>query len=77
MALVQFERLQSLLEQSTQVSYRRGWLALLVVVWSHLKFIEGELQEQVKIGALLNNLAIEPLHDKWLPDSGSQKPGQP
>jgi len=30
---------------------------------SHLKFIEGELQEQVKIGALLNNLQIEPLHD--------------
>ena len=30
---------------------------------SHLKFIEGELQEQVKIGALLNNLEIEPLHD--------------
>ncbi len=29
---------------------------------SHLKFIEGELQEQVRIGALLNNLAIEPLH---------------
>ncbi len=30
---------------------------------SHLKFIEGELQEQVKIGALLNNLQIEPLHE--------------
>lgn len=30
---------------------------------SHLKFIEGELQEQIRIGALLNNLAIEPLHD--------------
>ncbi len=30
---------------------------------SHLKFIEGEMQEQVKIGALLNNLEIEPLHD--------------
>ena len=29
---------------------------------SHLKFIEGELQEQIKIGALLNNLQIEPLH---------------
>lgn len=28
---------------------------------THLKFIEGELQEQVKIGALLNNLQIEPL----------------
>lgn len=30
---------------------------------SHLKFIEGELQEQIKIGALLNTLEIEPLHD--------------
>jgi len=30
---------------------------------THLKFIEGELQEQVKIGALINNLQIEPLHD--------------
>ena len=30
---------------------------------THLKFIEGELQEQVKIGALLNNLQIEPLAD--------------
>lgn len=30
---------------------------------SHLKFIEGELQEQIKIGALLNTLQIEPLHD--------------
>ena len=29
---------------------------------SHLKFIEGELQEQIKIGALINNLQIEPLH---------------
>jgi len=29
---------------------------------THLKFIEGELQEQVKIGALLNTLEIEPLH---------------
>ncbi len=29
---------------------------------SHLKFIEGELEEQVKIGALLNTLEIEPLH---------------
>ena len=28
---------------------------------SHLKFIEGELQEQIKIGALINNLQIEPL----------------
>ena len=31
---------------------------------SHLKFIEGELQEQIKIGALINNLQIEPLHQK-------------
>jgi transglutaminase-like putative cysteine protease len=30
---------------------------------SHLKFVEGELQEQIKIGALLNTLEIEPLHD--------------
>jgi hypothetical protein len=30
---------------------------------SHLKFIEGELQEQIKIGALINNLQIEPLHE--------------
>ncbi|MEJ2058071.1 MAG: transglutaminase-like domain-containing protein [Desulfofustis sp.] len=30
---------------------------------SHLKFIEGELQEQVRIGALLNTLEIEPLHE--------------
>ena len=29
---------------------------------SHIKFIEGELQEQIKIGALINNLQIEPLH---------------
>jgi hypothetical protein len=29
---------------------------------THLKFIEGELQEQIKIGALLNSLQIAPLH---------------
>ena len=28
---------------------------------SHIKFVEGELQEQVQIGALLGKLAIEPL----------------
>ena len=28
---------------------------------SHLKFVEGELQEQVRIGALLNTLEIEPI----------------
>lgn len=28
---------------------------------THLRFIEGEIQEQVKIGALLGQLAIEPL----------------
>jgi len=28
---------------------------------THLKFVEGELQEQIRIGALLNNLEIEPL----------------
>ncbi len=28
---------------------------------THLKFIEGGLQEQIKIGSLLNNLQIEPL----------------
>jgi len=30
---------------------------------THLKFIEGGLQEQVRIGALLNTLEIEPLGD--------------
>lgn len=30
---------------------------------SHIKFIEGEIQEQLKIGALLGQLAIEPLED--------------
>jgi hypothetical protein len=30
---------------------------------THLKFVEGELQEQMRIGALLNNLQIEPLND--------------
>jgi len=30
---------------------------------SHLKFIEGELQEQIRIGSLLNVLEIEPLTD--------------
>ncbi len=30
---------------------------------THLKFVEGELQEQIRIGSLLNNLAIEPLSD--------------
>jgi transglutaminase-like putative cysteine protease len=28
---------------------------------SHIKFVEGELQEQVRIGALLNTLQIEPI----------------
>lgn len=30
---------------------------------SHIKFIEGELQEQIRIGSLLNVLQIEPLTD--------------
>jgi hypothetical protein len=30
---------------------------------THLKFVEGELQEQIRIGSLLNNLAIQPLSD--------------
>ncbi len=30
---------------------------------THLKFVEGELQEQMRISALLNNLQIEPLND--------------
>jgi hypothetical protein len=30
---------------------------------SHIKFIEGELQEQIRIGSLLNVLEIEPLAD--------------
>ncbi|BDD87818.1 transglutaminase-like domain-containing protein [Desulfofustis limnaeus] len=30
---------------------------------THLKFVEGELQEQLRIGALLNTLKIEPLPD--------------
>jgi len=30
---------------------------------SHLKFVEGELQEQIRIGSLLNVLEIEPIAD--------------
>jgi len=39
---------------------------------THLKFIEGGLQEQVKIGALLNNLEIEPLDDRSKNPNGQQ-----
>lgn len=43
---------------------------------SHIKFIQGEIQEQVKIGMLLGRLAIEPMPDQptmFTPVEGTEK----
>lgn len=62
-----------------EVSINGRWLSIdtttnqLPADLSHIKFIEGEIKEQMRIGALLGQLTIEPLAANSQPE-GNSKP---